>query len=283
MIVGLLYKLLSRLPLPAAYRLADLVFPVFYYIIRYRRRLVRRNLSESLPGKGVRELRGIERRFYRFLLDLLLESCRMAAMKPVEMRRRMRFTGVEPIEAALREGRNVALYLGHIGNWEWGCSMPLWLRLPPEVAAAQVYHRLRDARMDALLKASRERFGARCVEMRSTARTLAHWTGEGRAFIVGFIADQSPRRRQISGYVPFLNHRTPVMDGPEKIAHHFAMEAWYIDVTRTGRGSYEACAVKMEGGEGLTAEYYRLLEGTIRRAPEFYLWSHNRFKYARRD
>lgn len=277
-------KLLSYTPFRILYILSDGLFYLLYYIIRYRRLVVRKNLTESFPEKGIDEIKQIEKKFYRYFTDQLLESCKMATIRPEEMKRRMKFTNMETVNAVLREGKTIGVYMGHYGNWEWVSSLPL--SLEKGVDAVQIYHKLRNEDMDRLILYNRGRMGAISVEMRKTARYITEQAARQRVSIIGFIADQSPKKKEVRHFLPFLNHRVPVLTGTEKIIKHYGFEAWFMEVKRTGRGYYEAELIRMHDNPQtlpdfeLTAIYYRMLERMIQKTPELYLWTHNRFKHA---
>lgn len=278
-------KLLSYTPFCVLYVLSDCLFYLLYYVVRYRRRIVWKNLTESFPEKSEQEIKRIEKRFYQYFTDQVLESCKMATISPAEMSRRMKFTNIEEANAVLRSGKTISLYMGHYGNWEWVSSIPLCLE--PNVLAVQIYHKLRNENMDRLLLYQRERMGAISVEMRKTARYIAQLKTANKVSIIGFIADQSPRKRDALHFIPFLNHQTPVLTGTEKIIKHYGFEAWFLDMKRVKRGFYEARLIRMHDTPQLlpdfelTTIYYQMLEQMIKERPELYLWTHNRFKHAK--
>lgn len=278
-------KLLSYTPFCVLYVLSDCLFYLLYYVVRYRRRIVWKNLTESFPEKSEQEIKRIEKRFYQYFTDQVLESCKMATISPAEMSRRMKFTNIEEANAVLRSGKTISLYMGHYGNWEWVSSIPLCLE--PNVLAVQIYHKLRNENMDRLLLYQRERMGAISVEMRKTARYITQLKTANKVSIIGFIADQSPRKRDALHFIPFLNHQTPVLTGTEKIIKHYGFEAWFLDMKRVKRGFYEARLIRMHDTPQLlpdfelTTIYYQMLEQMIKERPELYLWTHNRFKHAK--
>ncbi len=277
-------KLLSYIPFRVLYAMSDGVFYLLYYVVGYRRKIVRQNLTESFPGKGIHEIKHIEKSFYHFFTDMFFESCKLASMSREEIRRRMAFKNVEEVNSMLRSGKSVAVYLGHYGNWEWVSSMPLWLE--KGTIGAQIYHKLRNKSMDRLMLHIRERMGAVSVNMHKTARYITELAAAGKVCTIGFIADQSPRKKESRHFLHFLNHNAPVLTGTEKIIKHYGYEAFYLDVRRTRRGYYEAEFVKMHDAPSslpdfeLTALYFKHLERAIMRQPELYLWTHRRFKHA---
>lgn len=286
-LLSFLLKLLSYIPFWALYLLSDCLYYLLYYVVRYRRKIVRKNLTGSFPEKDAREILRMEKAFYRFFTDNALESCKMATISPDEMSRRMKFTNVEDVNAVLKEGKSISLYIGHYGNWEWVSSMPLCLE--KSAVAVQIYHKLRNENMDRVILHNRERMGAVSVEMRKTARYITELAAAEKVCIVGFIADQSPKKREVRHFLPFLNHQVPVLTGTEKITKHYGFEAWFLEVNRVKRGYYEARYVRLHEDPQslpdfeLTAIYFRMLEQMIRKCPELYLWSHNRFKHAMKE
>lgn len=282
-----LLKLLSYIPFRVLYILSDGLFCLLYYLVGYRRKVVRQNLTESFPEKSLPEIRRIEKKFYRFFADMILESCKLASVSPEEIRRRMKFTNVEAVNSMLKQGKSVSVYLGHYGNWEWVSSMPLWLE--NGVTGAQIYHKLRNKDMERLMLHIRGRMGAVSVDMHKTSRYITGLVNSRQVCVVGFIADQSPRWQEARHFLPFLHHKTPVLTGTEKITKHYGFEAFYLDVKRLRRGYYEAEFTQLHGNPRtlpdfeLTTLYFRRLEQAILRQPELYLWTHNRFKHAERS
>ena len=277
-------KLLSYIPFGVLYFLSDGLFCLLYYVIRYRRRIVRKNLTESFPEKSERDILQLEKKFYHFFTDQVLESCKMASISPEEIKRRMTFKNMGKVNAVLREGKSIALYMGHYGNWEWVSSFPLWLE--ENALAVQIYHKLSNENMDRLILHNRGRMGAISVEMRKTARYITEMAMKNKVGIVGFIADQSPKKKESRHFLHFLNHEAPVLTGTEKMIKHYGFEAWFLDMKRVKRGYYEAELIQINDNPQavpdfeLTAVYFRMLEQMIRNCPELYLWTHNRFKHA---
>lgn len=276
-------KAISLLPFPILYALSDLLYYIVYYVARYRRKVARRNLVSSFPEKSMAEIRRIERDFYRFFVDMVLESAKLMTISKEEMKRRMVFVNPEAITQFTDKGISVSAYLGHFANWEWVSSAALWV--PPGPEMAQIYHNLKSKAMDQVIKHMRERMGQKCIEMRDTVRFMAHDSGRPR--VIGFIADQSPKRAVAKYFIRFLNHEVPVLTGTEKATKHYGYQALFIAVRRVKRGYYQAEFVKLADDPAslpdfaLTDLYFKRLESEIREHPELYLWTHNRFKYAK--
>ena len=286
-IVYALWYVLSLLPLRVLYVLSDGLFFLIYYVVRYRRPIVRKNLAASFPEKSEQELLAVERGFFHFFCDYLVESVKFMTMKEDELRRRMVFKGMEAVDEAINEGQSCAIYLGHYCNWEWVTTLPLWVT--PKAQCGQIYHPIENAEFDQLFLSLRQRFGSVCIAMNDTLRALVGYRQKGQPVVIGFIADQVPHWRNIHHWCNFLNHDTPVLTGTERIARKMKQAAFYLELRRVKRGYYEAefrlitrdvsAMVEYE----LTTRYFEMLEETIRRAPEYWLWSHNRWKRTREE
>ena len=293
----ILLRLLSRLPLRIHYLLSDvLLFPLIYYVVRYRRKLVARQLADCFPEKSEAERRRIARRFYHFLCDYIVETVKMGTMPHEEIKRRVEFVGIPEMEATLlREGKQFGFfYLGHYCNWEWMATFPLWLSQPWQ--GAQIYHPLRNKTMDRFFLDQREQYGGRCIPMKQTLRQILTAKREGKHQIIGFIADQSPKWQATHHWTDFLKHKTSFFTGTERIARQVDAALYYVRVTRPRRGYYRAELVPITlhpdrdinsqepistdemGHFKATDHYIQLLETQIRECPELWLWTHDRWK-----
>lgn len=273
------------MPFRVLYALSDGLYLILYYVVGYRRKVVKQNLKESFPDKSDKEIKAIEKRFYRYFSDNLLEICKMGSISHEEMKKRMHFVNVDVINKRLREGHSIAVYLGHYGNWEWVSSLPL--SLDNDVTAAQIYHRLSNPAIDKVMLENRASCHAVNVEMRETARFINRKAMNNEVCITGFIADQSPRKKDAKYFLHFLNHEIPVITATEKIIKHYNLDTFFLKVSRVKRGYYEAEFISMscetESEFELTHKYFSLLEQTIIDNPEYYLWTHRRFKLAKKN
>lgn len=287
LVFGLLY-LLSFLPLRALYVISDGFYCMVYFLVGYRRRLVRRHLADCFPEKDEAERRKIERGFYHWFCDYLVETIKLFSMSERQIRRRMVFEGHEAINADFSKGQSVGLYLGHYCNWEWITSLPLWTS--PEGKCAQIYHPLENVWFDQLFLRLRERFGAKCIPMAETLRRLVGYRKEGQPIVLGYISDQIPFWNNIHHWLDFLHHDTPVLTGAERLMRQLGESVYFADISRPRRGYYVCRFVKMADNASKTVEkgttdqwpltdrYFQMLEECIRRQPECYLWTHNRWK-----
>ena len=281
------WYVLSLLPFWVHYLLSDFLYVVVYRLLGYRRAVVRGNLESSFPEKSVEELRQIERGFYHSLCDYFVETVKTLSMSREQMRRHLVFKGIEVVDACIDDGQSVAAYLGHTFNWEWITSLPLWVS--PKAHCGQLYHALENKAFDRLFIHLRQRCGAECIPLTDILRKTVEYKRQGRPTVFGYIADQVPHWNNIHHWCQFLNHDTPVMTGTERIARKNRQALVYIDMRRLRRGYYE-CEFRLitrhpeQMGEFEPTDiYHRMLEETIRRQPELWLWSHNRWKRTREE
>ena len=286
--VYVLVFLISLLPLRVLYLFSDIVFLFFllFPFLRYRKRIVRKNLRASFPDKSEKWLRKTERQFYHNFCDLFLaESIKTCSMSARQMSRRLRFIGIEQVISTFESGRSAMLYLGHQGNWEWVTS--IGLHFSPCHIAAHVYHPLENGVADDVFCRIRHHFGAVNIPMDKVLRRLLEFKAQGRQFILGMISDQVPLWWAIHYWTDFMNQDTPVFTGAEKMARKLDTVMYYGDMTRVRRGYYQIEIRLMSDHPAelpeneLTERYFRMLENTIRRDPASWLWSHNRWKRTR--
>lgn len=279
------WLLLSLLPLCVLYRISDCLYYLLVYVIRYRKRVVYSNLRSSFPEKSNEEIDQIARRFYAFFCDYMVETIKLFSISKKNISKRIQFENLEEIEDVFSKGRSISLYLGHYCNWEWVSSLPLHTA----EQCGQIYHPLQNENFDRLFLYMRGRFGALSISMDDTFLTILGWKKKGIRNIVGYIADQVPGYNNIHYWTDFLHHDTPVFTGAERISKIMDTAVYYLDIERPKRGYYVCRFVKIADSLKdkpifyATEQYFRLLEKTILRAPQYWLWSHKRWKRTREE
>lgn len=284
--LGILLKALGVIPLSVLYLPASLLAFLARDVFRYRRRIVHANIEACFPQLSAGERARIERRFYRHLADYVVETVKLPLISRAALKRRMRFRGVSLIDRAIEQGRDVVVYTSHFGNWEWITSMGLWSRVWPATPFCHVYRPLRQPWFNRWFLRARTRFNV-SLPMRDVFRRLLTWRREGKQWVCGFLSDQKPSHAGKVFTVPFMGRPTPFIGGTEELACKLDAAVMYFDTAVDGRGRY-TCTVRMlcehprreEPGE-ITRRYAAALEAQVRRTPEAYLWSHNRWRLPR--
>lgn len=287
-IYGIFY-LVSKLPYRALYVISDIANLVLYHIVRYRRDIVRRNITSAFPEKSLEECISIERGFYKWFCDYFVETVKLMSVSRQELLSRIEFRGIDKIEECFDRGQTCAGILGHYGNWELLSATDLVIKKHPEAVIGLIYHPLRSQLFDRLFINMRQSMGGVCVPKKDILRYLVSFRSQNLMNLFGYIADQAPRYRNIHLWLPFLNHDTPVFTGAERIMRKMNNAVFYIDVERPERGKYIYTFKLMTDKPGempefeITKKFFVMLEQTIRREPRFYLWSHNRWKRTREE
>lgn len=287
-IYGIFY-LVSKLPYRALYVISDIANLILYHIVRYRRDIVRRNITSAFPEKSLEECISIERGFYKWFCDYFVETVKLMSVSRQELLSRIEFRGIDKIEECFDRGQTCAGILGHYGNWELLSATGLVIKKHPEAVIGLIYHPLRSQLFDRLFINMRQSMGGVCVPKKDILRYLVSFRSQNLMNLFGYIADQAPRYRNIHLWLPFLNHDTPVFTGAERIMRKMNNAVFYIDVERPERGKYIYTFKLMTDKPGempefeITKKFFVMLEQTIRREPRFYLWSHNRWKRTREE
>ena len=289
LVYGLTY-IISLLPFKAMYLLADLVYIVTYYIIRYRRKIVRKNIKTSFPEKSKEEVVDIERKFYRWFCDYVFETFKLLSISEKKLLEHFEMNGLDVMEEYFDRGQDAAAILGHYCNWEWLSAVGIaYKRYYDNVKVGLIYHRLRNAAMDRLFRKLRSNHKGECVHKKKILRFIAKYRGENRRTLLGYISDQAPKWENIHLFIPFLNHDTPVFTGGERIMRKMKNAVFFVEMERPKRGKYIA-NFKLITDEPqnlppneVTIRFFNMLEQSIRRQPEFYLWTHNRWKRTKEE
>jgi Kdo2-lipid IVA lauroyltransferase/acyltransferase len=274
--------IISLLPLPVLYLASDLLFIIIFYLVSYRTGIVYKNLKNSFPEKESKEINDISRRFYRYLCDYFMESIYLLNMKPSECNRRYRFTNPELLEELASRKKNIILATCHYGNWEWANNLNNLL--PYKILG--VYKPLSNKLFDRLFIHIRGRYGSLPIAMKQTLREILKALEEKELFALYLVADQRPSGNELQFWTTFFNQDAPVITGMEKLSHRFDLPIVFLLVRRVRRGYYQIAFELLVDDPGsylpheITKKYIRKVEQLVKQQPEYYLWSHNRWKYA---
>lgn len=294
--IGIL-NALSHLPLSVHYFFSDvLLYPLVRYVVRYRVKVVRKNLLKAFPDKTEKERKEIERKFYHYFCDLAVEVIKVHSISAEEIKRRFEYVGIDKLDEAYANHDFVCCYLSHYCNWEWCVGLPLSLE-GHGAGMCQIYHPMKNKLFDQWFLDNRSRFGAVNIPMKQTVRRLMTLRNEMkqegskyRSYMFGCIADQLPKAENIHHRIPFLNQDTGVFTGSEVLGQKFNMAFVYSKFTRPKRGYYRMEFIRMDTPDSLTSnpssssefpmtdDYMRRFEQDILEQPELWLWTHDRWK-----
>ncbi len=275
----------SVLPWAVVFIFSDLFFLLIYYVFGYRRRIVRMNLANSFPEKSQAELKFIECKFYRYFTDMLFEMMKLLTMSKKQKleRCKMDTETLAQFKGLHDRGRSAIVVIGHYGNWEY---CPSGLPLQTEFQTYVIYHPLSNPYFDRLFSHLRTSTSCKLYTMAGTLKGMLENRNELN--MTAFLSDQAPRRKG-AYWAQFLNQETAVSTGSEKIAQKLQMAVLYGSLERVKRGKYIfrtqlICedASKTKPGE-ITESHLRMLEKDIHKAPQYWLWTHRRWKLKKSD
>lgn len=281
------FQTLSLLPLRVLYALMQgVLYPLAYYVIRYRRKVVCKNIAASFPEKTPAERLRIEKDFYHWFCDLIAEMIYGWRISDEELAERMVVENQPEVEECIRKHGGMMIMLGHYGNWEWICDYAKRFS-NNDIISHVIYRRLKSASADQAMQELRRKRGAEPLEMKSMVRQLFRNRDDVQPHVYCMLSDQKPGKNNLDCYVPFLNQSTPFITGTEQLARRTGLPVLYVDISMPRRGHYEVKGVLItddpqhtEDGF-ITREYARLLEENILRQLHIWLWSHNRFKFSK--
>lgn len=277
-------RLIARLPLGVLYVFSSMLWPVLYYVVRYRRKVTHQNLLRSFPEKSLKEIKHIERQFYRHLCDIFIETFKTFHISDKEMQRRITITGLDIIEKAAAEGHPVFLLNGHFGNWEWAAEVTRRMKAP--TTYGYIYAPLANETFNKVMIELRSFYRSELIPKPQAARTILRMKREHDSYFIGFIADQRPNRHSLHHWTTFLHQDTPYMVGAEELGRRVDAVYLYQHIGQTRRGHYAMSIESLKPVEGeeypYTIDYLHRLEQDIREHPELWLWTHKRWKHKRK-
>jgi KDO2-lipid IV(A) lauroyltransferase len=275
-------KLISYLPFPVLYVMSDGLYLLLYYIIGYRKKVVRDNLTSCFPDKSQAEIISLEKKFFKHLADMILEAVKGLSMSKSELLKRVINASQSFYDEANDKKRSSIVIMSHMGNWEWVCMSAQSLS---KQKAQCIYKPLSNKNFDQMMLNMRSRFGTMPIAMEKTLRVMS--AQKDITTITAFMGDQNPANGKTAWWTTFLNRDTAFMMGTEKIARKMGHDVWYMQVKKVKRGYYEAvttllCSNSAETKEGeITEMLVRATEQDILSQPENWLWSHRRWKHQR--
>ena len=273
--------ILSKLPMRILYIKSDIFYLVLYYVIGYRKKVVFNNLKLSFPDKTDKELRKISKDFFRHFTDLFVETVKSVSISKKEILKRYKYTNPELVNKYVKEGRSIALTGAHQANWEWSSSSPLVLNCNINGA----YSHLRNKYFDKLVKETRERFGIICYESSKTVKAIHTDFSKNKTGAYILLSDQSPQFHKTTYWKTFFGINVPIYTGAEALSKRYNLVVINCATKKIKRGYYETefqlitDNPKNNNKFEITDKYIQLTEECVKKQPQYYLWSHKRFKH----
>jgi Kdo2-lipid IVA lauroyltransferase/acyltransferase len=271
------------LPFRLLYLFSDIVYFFVYHIIGYRKKTVRQNLAIALPELTNQERLIIEKKFYHHMCDMFLEMIKTMNISKKEICKRFVFKNIDMYKEIEKQGKSVAIICSHYASYEWIISMNYY----SDFVSYGIYKQLKNPYFDKLVHKIRSRFNAKLITTKQTVPTIINNNKNDVLALYGFASDQSPKAKGAMHWSKFMGIEVPVHVGAEMLSKRYNMNLIYLNTKKVKRGHYEATLELLSDNPKdvpnfeLTDQYLKLLEEQIYEAPEYYLWTHKRWKYRR--
>lgn len=280
----LIYPILwfvSILPFRLLYAVSDLLYILMYHVFRYRKQTVKDNLRLVFPEKSDLEIKIITKKFFHHFCDMILESIKSMNISLKSMKARYTFKNLDIIKDFEKQNKSIVLMCAHYGSWEWIFILQTYT----SHRGYGIYKRLQNKYFDRLIKSIRARYNSYLITTKETFSVLEEAKKNGILSMNGFASDQSPKKNKAHHWNEFMGIKVPVHTGAEMLAKKLDMPVVFFAVERKKRGYYEATFQTLAETPAdfkdyeITDKFLKLVEKQIHEAPEYYLWTHKRWKH----
>ena len=272
---------ISILPFRVLYIVSDGIYLLIYYVIGYRKKVVLYNLKIAFPEKSSEELIKIRKRFYHHFVDVFMEMIKSFTVSKEEVYKRYKYTNVDLLNELYKDGKSAVLTGPHYANWEWIMSIDSFV----EYKGYAAYTKVNNKYLNKKILKSREKFGTNLIQTSKIITEIQHNYKNNIQSMYGLLSDQSPQLKKTFYWSHFFGIKVPIHTGAEMLAKKYNMNVVYMDVKKVKRGYYETTfslitddASKYPDYE-LTDIFIDKVEKQVRKQPEYYFWTHKRFKH----
>jgi Kdo2-lipid IVA lauroyltransferase/acyltransferase len=273
----------SVLPFPILYLFSDFIYIIVYNIIGYRKKTVRENLALALPNLSHKERLVIEKKFFHHMCDMFLEMIKTMTISDQEINKRYSYSNLEVYKNLEKKNTSIALMCAHYASYEWAVS----LNSKINYQGYAIYKKINNPYFDKLVRNIRSKFKATLITTKETIPTIVENNKNNKLGIYGFASDQSPKLSTTFHWNKFMGIEVPVHTGAEMLAKKYGMNVIFLRTKKIKRGYYQASfEIISENSKDIpnyeiTDQFLKLVEEQIHEAPEFYLWTHKRWKHRR--
>lgn len=278
-----LLKLISLLPFRLLYVLSDFVYLIIYYVVGYRKKTVRHNLRLALPHLSDQERLKIEKASFRHLCDMFLEMIKTISISRKEIDSRFTYENLDVYLNLEKKQKSIALMCAHYASYEWVISMNSKITFE----GFAIYKKIANKYFDKLVRDIRSRFKATLITTKETIQTIEDNHRTKHLGVYGFASDQSPKANKVAHWGTFMEIETPIHTGAEMLAKKFDMNVIFLKVKKIKRGFYRASFEILTENASSVPDYQisdsfmKKVEEQILEAPEYYLWTHKRWKHTK--
>jgi len=275
--------LLSILPMKILYLLSDLIYIILYYIVGYRKKVVRNNLKLAFPEKSDQERLNIEKKSFQHFVDIFMEIIKTFTISEKEISKRFVFKNLESLNEYYNNNKSLIIMAMHYSNWEWVISISLSNLVSHQGYVA--YKKITNKYFNKKIKASRSKFKGIMIPTSELLDLIQENDINSKLSIYGLLSDQSPKLGKTHYWSDFMGVKVPIHTGAEMLAKKYNYPVLYLHTKRIKRGYYEATVEVLAEyprefkDYEITDIFLQKIEKQIRKTPEYYFWTHKRFKH----
>lgn len=272
---------ISILPFKVLYFISDGIYLLIYYIVGYRKKVVFENIRIVFPNKTKAEITTIAKAFYHHFTDILMEMLKSFSITEKEINEHYKYSNIEVLNELYKDGKSAILIGAHYANWEWILNLCSFTPYKP----VATYTKINNPYFEKAMLKSRGKFG---VLLRQTSQTISEIEYNQKNNIqalYGLLSDQSPRLKRTFYWNDFFGVKVPIHTGSEMLAKKYDMNVVFMNTKKVKRGYYETSFTLLTNNAkkykdyDLTDEFLEMVEKQVRNQPEYYFWTHKRFKH----
>lgn len=276
-----MFLIIGLLPFKLMYLLSDFLSFILLRVVKYRVDVVRYNLKSSNLKLTEKDIKKLIKNFYSHFCDIYLEMIKLDRMNKIDVEKRLKVLNPEIANKYLKEDKSVILLVSHYGGYEWCTALDYFF----EYKVAAIYTPLKDKELENLTIKSRARHGMKLISRYNALNDIRDLEKSGSNYMYGFMADQSPQIRKINYWTKFLGVEVPAFTGAERMAKELNIPVVFAKMSKLSRGKYQMRLQLITENPNefkdfeITEKYLRLVEKQIHEKPDYYFWTHNRFKH----
>ncbi|BAO56433.1 lipid A biosynthesis lauroyl acyltransferase [Nonlabens marinus S1-08] len=278
--------LIARLPFPAIYFISDGVYILVYHVLRYRREVIFKNIKTAFPELSEKEVIQLSKQSTRHFCDIFVEMVKSTGISSQELHDRFVCDNLEEINAFAKAEQPIVILIGHQASYEWTMSLDDFIGF----TTYAVYKPIKNAYFDNYIRKVRSKFGSILIPMKKAYHIMQErQKSKSDVGLYALVADQSPKAASAQFFTTFFDQITPVFMGGERISKEYGMPVFFLQVEKVKRGYYKAHFEKVTDDASqepkwmVTDTFFQLLEKQIRKQPQYYLWTHKRWKVKPED
>tara|TARA_R110000868_G_scaffold230103_1_gene483239 strand:- start:459 stop:1115 length:657 start_codon:yes stop_codon:yes gene_type:complete len=213
---------------------------------------------------------------------MFLEMAKTMTISRKQLKKRFIVKNPEELKRLESLDKSILLMYGHYASWEWSVELENYVNYK----GLGVYKRLANRYFDKLVRDIRSKFGTTLISTKDIISLINENENKGHRTITAFLSDQSPRLTKDVYWGGFMGIEVPCFTGAERLAKKLDLTIAYLKVTKVKRGFYEAEIMTLAENPKeykdyqLTDTFLREVEKQIYKAPEYYFWTHKRWKHA---